>query len=148
MFDVSWGKEDTMKTRTRTPLDVTVAYAANLRGEGVAYVRVPDGAPVRVPFRVERFPALLEREVGYAALTAAVGALRAQGKRALRIGIPDERIVDDLAGRRTLPFALALPYVRLRCALNSLRDATVVARPVDEDLVGRARAEVELSVAA
>ena len=69
-----------MKTRARTPLDVTLAYAANLRGNGVVYVRVPDGAPIRVPFSVERVPALLEREVGYAALTAAIGALRAQGR--------------------------------------------------------------------
>src|SRR5579863_7945389 len=110
-----------MKTPARTPLDVTVAYAANFRGEGVAYVRVPDGAPIRVPFHVERFPALLEREVGYAALWAAVGVLRAQGVRTARIGIADDRIVEDLADRRSLPQALTLPYVRLRCALNTMR---------------------------
>lgn len=138
-----------MKRRAKTPHDVTVAYAANLRGDGVAYVRTAaDGAPLRIAFRVERFPALLEREVGYAALTAAAAALSAQDIRSVRLGVADPRIVDDLAGRRDLPMALTLPYVRLRCTLNTLERADVVVRPVDEDLLSRARAEVELAVAA
>jgi hypothetical protein len=148
MFEVGSGKEYIMKTHARTPLNVTVAYAANLRGDGVAYARVADGAPLRIPFRVERFPALLEREVGYAALAAVAGALQAQGLRAACFGVPDRRIVEDLADRRSLPLALALPYVRLRCALNALRHADVALVPLEEDLAMRARAEVELAVAA
>ena len=137
-----------MRTRRPNLHDVSIAYAANPRGEGVAYVRAAAGSPLRVRFRVERCPALLEHEVGYAALLAVVGALRAKGVRAVRLGISDARIVNDLAERRALPLALSLPYVRLRCALNTFARAEVVTRPPDEDLVSRARAEVELAVAA
>ena len=137
-----------MKTRKPTLHDVTVAYAANPRGGGVAYARVADGSPLRVRFTVERCPALQGHEVGYAALIAVSAVLRTKGLRAVRFGIADGRIVDDLAERRPLPLALSLPYVRLRCALNTFARAEVVTRPPDEDLVSRARAEVELAVAA
>ncbi|MBV8601837.1 MAG: hypothetical protein JO359_09780 [Candidatus Eremiobacteraeota bacterium] len=137
-----------MKARRQTLQHVRVAFAANPRGDGLAYVRTADGSPLRVPFRVERSPALLGHEVGYAALLAVSAALRAKGMRAVRIGIADARIVDDLTERRALPAALALPYVRLRCALNTFARAEVVATPEDEELSSRARAEVELAVAA
>ena len=137
-----------MKTRRQTLKHVSIAFAANPRGAGIAYVRTADGSPLRVAFRVERCPALLGHEVGYAALLAVAAVLRSKGVRAVRIGVSDLRVVDDLAERRALPKALALPYVRLRCALNAFARAEVVAVPADEELAARARAEVELAVAA
>jgi len=128
--------------------DVDIAYAANGRGDGVAYVAIAGEEPRRVAFHVERRPALHGWETGYAALLAVTAALRGDGYRAVRIGIADERIVDDLANRRPLPQALALLYVQLKCRLNMFARVDVVTRPPSEDLAARARAEVELAVAA
>jgi hypothetical protein len=138
-----------MKPNYKQLHDVTIAYAANLRGAGVAYAAVVgEEEPRRIAFRVERFPALLGREVGYAALTAVVAALRAEGFRAVRLGIADERVIDDLEQRRPLPAALSLLYVQLKCRLNMLARVDVVLRSPSDDLAARARAEVELAVAA
>ena len=137
-----------MPTRANPITDAHLAYAANGRGDGIAYVAGDEGAPRRISFRVERYPALLEREIGYAALIAAAESLRKAGHRRVRIAIGDRRIVDDLAARRDLPLPLSLLYVRLRCALNRFARAEVVYRPFDEDLLARSRAEVALSTAA
>lgn len=129
--------------------DVEIAYAANMRGDGVAYVMVSGEAEARrITFGVQRLPALLGWEIGYAALIAVTAALRADGFRAIRIGIADERIVEDLAQRRPLPQALALLYVQLKCRLNTFARVDVVVRHPSDDLAARARAEVELAVAA
>jgi|SRR5579872_5134247 len=137
-----------MSTRAKPIVDITIAYAASLRGSGVAYATLGEGPPERIPFRVERFPALLEREVAYAALIAVAHAARRKGYKRVRIGVGDQRVVDDLAARRDLPLPLSLLYVRLRCALNRFVRAEVVRRPFDDDLLSRARAEVALSTAA
>jgi len=130
-------------------LDTQIAYAANLRGDGVAYVALAgEERPLRVPFQCERRPALLDREVAYAALIAAAGALAAQRVRSVRLAIADERVVTDLAQRRPLPTALALLYVQLKCRLNTFARAEVTLGSPPEDLAIRARAEVELAAAA
>jgi hypothetical protein len=129
--------------------DVTIAYAANLRGAGVAYAEIAgENEPRRIAFRLERYPALLGREIGYAALSAVAAALRAEGFRAVRLGIADERVVEDLEQRRQLPQALALSYVQLKCRLNTFSRVDVVLAHPSDDLAARARAEVELAIAA
>ena len=129
--------------------DVTVAYAANARGDGVAYVAfTAEGTPRRITFHVDRLPALLDREVGYAALLAVADMLWHEGYRRVRLGLADERVATDLAERRSLPMALSLLYVRLKCRLNTFTHADVIVRTPSDDLAHRARAEVELSAAA
>jgi len=135
--------------RSKKPLEVTIAYAANRHGDGVAYAAVAgDEQPLRVTFEVERRPALQDREVGYAALLAIAGVLASRRARNVRMSIPDERVVLDLAERRPLPLALALLYVQLKCCLNTFARAEVLAGPRLDDLENRARAEVELAAAA
>lgn len=142
-----------METRkSGRTIGATVGYAADSRGSGVAYARLsPKGsaAPelLRVPFRVRRYPALLEREVGYAALTAVADTLRDRSVGSVRLAVNDPELVADLTERRSVPIALALPYVRLGCALNQFRRHSVVLAP-DEDLTARARAEAALGSAA
>jgi hypothetical protein len=129
--------------------DVVIAYAANLRGAGVAYAAIAgEDEPRRIAFQLERFPALLGREIGYAALIAVAAALRAEGFRAVRLGIPDERVIEDLEYRRQLPQALALSYVQLKCRLNMFSRVDVIVANPPDDLAARARAEVELAIAA
>ena len=129
--------------------DVVIAYAANLRGVGVAYAAIAgDEEPRRIAFHADRYPALTGWEVSYAALLAVTSALRAEGFRSLRIGIADERIVSDLERRRPLPQALALLYVQLKCRLNMFSRIDIIVRKAPDDLEARARAEVELAVAA
>jgi hypothetical protein len=137
----------------RSALHVTIGYAADERGEGVAYALL--GAPkgrslLRSAFRVQRCGGLAGREVGYAALTAIVAALRHRGTRSLTIDICDDEIVAEIEGRRPIPPALAMPYVTLRCALNGLAQARLrcTDRASVADLEARARAEVSLHVAA
>ena len=129
--------------------DVVIAYAANLHGAGVAYAAIAgDDEPRRIAFRLERYPALLGREIGYAALIAVAAALRAEGFRSVRLGIADERVIEDLEHRRQLPQALALSYVQLKCRLNMFSRVDVVVANPSDDLAARARAEVELAIAA
>jgi len=130
-------------------LDVAIAYAANRRGDGVAYASIAgEEQPLRVPFAVDRRPALQDREVAYAALIAVAGALSARRIRSVRFAIADDRVVLDLAERRPLPAALALLYVQLKCRLNTFARAEVTTGAQLEDLAGRARAEVEFAAAA
>ncbi len=147
--------EGTMITGTtgRKTADVRIGYAADERGEGVAYALVNGVAGeslMRTGFRVRRLGGVEGREIGYAALTAVVGALRGRGSRALEIEIADDAIVAEVEGRRPIPPALAMPYVTLRCSLNGLAQARIrfVEGEKVADLEARARAEVSLHVAA
>lgn len=130
-------------------VEATVAFAADSRGVGVAYTSVRRGGQgavlLRVPFRVERYPALREREVSYAALTAVSKVLRQRGVRRVRLGVSDPELVADVTQRRSVPPPLMLPYVRLGCTLNRFDEHHLVVASDDEDLHARARAEATLA---
>lgn len=142
-----------MSIRKTAPLiEATVGYAADDAGLGVAYASVQSparNAPalLRVPFRVRRYAGLAGREIGYAAVAAVAAALRDRKVRRVRFAVPDPELVSDVAERRPLPQALTLPYIRLGCAFNQFSECDVVAS-TDDDLIGRARAEVALHIAA
>jgi hypothetical protein len=89
----------------------------------------------------------VERAIAYAALVTVARALRKRGVTSARFVMPDRRFVEDVTTRRDLPEALALPYVRLRCALNAFHDVEIGVGATDE-LMQRAGAEVALNVAA
>ena len=133
--------------------DVAVGFAADEQGNGVAYVRLGAGGErarlMRVAFTVKRYPALLEREVGYAALTAASNALRARGVRRVRLAVDDPRLAAEVREHRDVPAPLAMAYVRLGCALNQFAEYEIAELPQGEsDLRSRARAEVAVHAAA
>jgi hypothetical protein len=134
---------------------VTVGFAARERGGGVAYAAVPgtgaaEGSVVRVGFPCRPLPALLGRDVAYAALTAVAETLLRQGAATVEFRTEDRNVPADLAERRALPPALTVPYVALRCKLNRFASATVatVSDRVTRDLTARARADALLDVAA
>ena len=133
-------------------VDAAAGFAADAQGNGVAYLRVTlAGTPrvLRVPFRVKRYPALLEREVGYAALTAAGIALRNRGIERVRFTIEDAHLANDLREHRDVPAALTLAYVRLRCALNQFKEYDIAVSAAGEsDLTVRARSDAAMHVAA
>lgn len=141
-----------MKTHNRAA-DAAVGYAADPMGRGIAYVALATGTAtgvVRVPFTVKPLGALEGRENGYGAILAVATELRKRGYGRVALRLADEVVVDQLSGRRDVPPALGLPYVKARCALNGFASARVVraeARDV-ADLEVRARAEVTLHVAA
>ena len=140
-----------MYDRVMKGITAAVGFAADERGNGIAYVRVgkaPAGRVMRVPFTVRRYAALLEREVGYGALTAVAGALRRLGAERIRLTIDDGRLAGDLAEHRDVPAPLTLAYVRLGCALNQFHEYRVMASPAESDLTARARGEVAMHVAA
>jgi hypothetical protein len=127
-----------------------VGYAADGRGEGVAYVRVfADRTPrvLRVPFSAQRYPGLQGREIGYAALHAVAQAVHRRGLRRVHFEVDDDSLRRDLAERRELPAALTVPYVRLRCALNAF-ERYGVGCTADGDLAARARSEIAMHAAA
>jgi len=132
---------------------VTIGFSAREDGCGVAYAAVGaggGGSPVRVEFVCRPLPALRGRDVAYAALEAvATELLRSNVERAT-LAVDDDQLPLDLSERRSLPAALVVPYVALRCRLNQFRDVAVVAAhdAVARDLSARARAEVSLLVAA
>ncbi len=132
--------------------NVMVGFAADAGGSGIAYARVGDSGArrvLRVPFAVKRYPALLDREVGYAALGAVCAALRRRGIERVSLGVDDARLAADLREHRDVPAALALGYVRVRCALNQFHTYEIADAPADEsDLTARARSEVTMHVAA
>jgi hypothetical protein len=133
--------------------DVAVGFAADEQGNGVAYVRLGAGGErarlMRVAFTVKRYPALLEREVGYAALTAASNALRARGVHRVRLAVDDARLAAEVREHREVPAPLAMAYVRLGCALNQFAEYEIAELPQGEsDLRSRARAEVAVHAAA
>ena len=143
-----------MAPKAHPQVRAQVGYAADGRGDGVAYVRlgeVPgDGSLLmRVPFKTKRYPALLDREVGYAALTAIARRLHERQICRVALLVDDERLVEDFRDRREVPQALDLAYVRLGCALNQFRDYEIGPAPTESsDLTARARAEVAMHVAA
>jgi hypothetical protein len=100
-----------------------------------------------VGFRVTAPRECRDRAAGYAALTAIVRALCKRGIRAVRFIIGDEAFAQEVATGRHVDERLAIPYVRLRCAMNSLANVDVQAGTTDE-LTQRARAEAALNVAA
>lgn len=138
----------TMKRNGRM-VEATIGCAADTCGAGVAYARLAGAAEqhlLRVPFRLEA----LERPgraAGYAALTAVARVLRGHGVARVRFLVDDETLLGDLSGRTSVPDALVMPYVRLRCALNQFDDASF-GQAASGDLAQRARAEVALRIAA
>ncbi|MFY9883859.1 MAG: hypothetical protein WAL67_17100 [Candidatus Cybelea sp.] len=137
--------------RSHAPgVDAIVGYAADGRGSGVAYARLSLGRSrrlLRVGFRVGSAAPFPERAVGYAALTAVTRVLCRRGFREVRFALADADFVEEIASGRGVGETLVLPYVRLRCALNSLITFDVRTAPTD-DLTQRARAEAALNVAA
>jgi hypothetical protein len=131
-------------------VEVAAGYAAGAQGTGVAYARLSgDGQAkvLRFGFRVNAPREFRDRAAGYAALTALVRALFKRGIRAARFVIGDEELAREITTGRQVDERLALPYVRLRCAMNSLANFDVQAGSTDE-LTQRARAEAALNVAA
>jgi hypothetical protein len=131
--------------------NVAAGFAADSAGNGIAYARLGEnGARVlRVPFTVKRFPALLEREVGYAALAAVCSALRRRGIGRVRLCLDDNRLACDLREHRDVPAALTLAYVRVRCALNQFENYEIAdPAAAESDLTARARSEVAMHIAA
>ena len=142
-----------MRTYVRYHEDMVQAqlgYAADAHGDGVAYARLTTRAGerlVRVAFRVQRFPGLEGREVGYAALTAIARMLRERGIERASFALGDATLVADFNERRGVPPPLVLPYVHLGCALNRFKAFELHAGG-DADLAARARAELALNTAA
>ena len=131
-------------------IEVAVGYAASAAGRGVAYAglnRAAGREVMRLPFRIARRLPLLDRAVVYAALVTVARALSKRGILRARFVLPDRQFVDEVSTRSDLPETLVLPYVRLRCALNSLDDFDIRCGTTDE-LMQRARAEVALNLAA
>ncbi len=133
-------------------IDAATGFAADAQGNGVAYVRLMLGATprvLRVAFTVKRYAALLDREVGYAALTAVGAVLRRRGVERVRFTLDDAHLVSDLREHREVPPPLTLAYVRLRCALNQFKEYDIAASAAGEsDLTARARSEAAMHVAA
>ena len=141
-----------MRVTRESPLvEVAAGYAAGAQGAGVAYARVSgsDGQPKvwRLGFRVSGPRECGDRAAGYAALTALVRALFKRGIRSARFVIGDQDFAREITTGNQVDERLALPYVRLRCAMNSLAKFDVQAGCTD-DLTQRARAEAALNVAA
>ena len=133
-------------------IEAATGFAADAQGQGVAYVRlILAGTPrvLRVPFAVRRYPALRDREIGYAALTAAGAVLRRRGVERVRFTVDDAHLAMDLREHRDVPAPLTLAYVRLRCALNQFKEYDIAASASGEsDLTARARSETAMHVAA
>jgi hypothetical protein len=133
-------------TRHRSA-DVAVGYAADSTGHGIAYAAVATGTGrgvVRVPFAAQPLAALEGREFGYAAARAVAAHLRGRGFTRIRLRLPDAAVVDDLAGRRHVPPALAMAYVKTRCVLHGFAVARVErAEPIEtHELEERARTDI------
>lgn len=129
-----------------------VGYAASTSGLGVAYVRCDRlgcSEVLRVLFRVQSSPGLFQRETGYAALAAVSLKLAQKLKEGVIIRLQDDSLIQDIRGHRDVPAPLCLSYVRLGCALNALPNCRLEkAGGEASDLTARARAEVNLTVAA
>jgi hypothetical protein len=139
-------------TRHRSA-DAAVGYAADRTGNGVAYAAIATGtgrAVVKVPFGAVPLAALDGREFGYAAVAAVASYLRSRGFTRVRIRLADEGVADDLSGRRSVPPALAMAYVKARCVLHGFAVARVErGEPIEtDDLEHRARTEVALRTSA
>ncbi len=140
-------------------LDNVIIGIATEGDAGVAYAMVGGAEDrsrtLRVAFPGGGAAGLEGRDVTYHALSAVTGRLLEGGVRAARFTIGDPRLGADLSERRTVPAALAMPYVTLRCRLNRFRSYAIEAAAPGSaeesrlrDLTARARAEVSLHVAA
>jgi hypothetical protein len=136
----------TQTTRHRSA-DVAVGYAADASGHGIAFAAIATGTgrgAVRIPFAAVPLAALEGREFGYAAVAAVGSYLRGRGFTRVRLRLADAAVVDDLTGRRPVPPALAMAYVKARCVLHGFAVARVErAEPIEtHDLDARARADI------
>ena len=149
----SWGASLTYRTHVRyneCMVQVQLGYAADRQGAGVAYARLSTRTGerlVRAAFRAQRFTGLEDREVSYAAIAAIATLLREHKMDRITFLVPDQRLIDDREKHRDLPPPLVLPYVRLGCALNRLKECEL-RFGADPDLDQRACAEVALHTAA
>jgi hypothetical protein len=138
------------KMRRADPaVEALVGYAADAKGGAVAYARLtrPHARQLlRVSFRLAA-RASDSAALAYAALTAITKSLGKRGFRNVRFVVGDARFAQQVATGRGVDESLAIPYVRLRCALNSLATFSIQAGSTD-DLTQRARAEAALNVAA
>lgn len=133
--------------------DVIVGYAGEPAGRGIAYAAIAAGSGrsvARVTFTTTPLALYHGREFGYAAVAAVAAELRRRGFARVRVRLAEEDVVRDLAAPRIVPPALAMPYVRARCALNGFLGARVERADAREvaDLEARARAELQLRTAA
>jgi hypothetical protein len=139
------------KMRSPDPVvEASVGYSADAQGKGIAYARLTGRRArqlLRVTFRVAVPRPFPDRAIAYAALTAIARVLSKRGVREARFLLGDAEFVEEVATGRGIADALALSYVRLRCALNALVKFGVQTAPTD-DLTQRAQAEVALNVAA
>ncbi|MBV9263468.1 MAG: hypothetical protein JO324_04030 [Candidatus Eremiobacteraeota bacterium] len=129
-----------------------MGYALASDGRGIAYVRIERGfiaETLRVPFAVSHaFRATNKEEIaGYAALIAVARAVRRRGARSVRFVLSDERIASGATTGSAIGEELALPYVRLRCELNTFSKCEIRTGSTD-DLTHRAQAEAALNLAA
>ena len=132
---------------------VTVGYAVGSDGKGLAFAALGDDESpgvLRVVFSVRVRPALRGRDLSYAAANAVLEALLRRGLRSVVVRLADERLPLDLDARGSLPAALTVPYVALRCRLNRFAEARIEAAggSVMRDLTARAQAEALLDIAA
>ena len=137
--------------RERATATITIGFAER-EGRGVAYAVISGGRgpAVRVGFACRPLPALLGRDVAYAALDAIAGEMRERGLQRVVFRLDDDHLIADLDQRRALPNALIVPYVGVRCTLNRFREARVerCADGIVRDLTARARADVWFNLAA
>jgi hypothetical protein len=152
VFDLKWITGATTVNRNRAA-DVTVGYANDAIGRGIAYAAIGTGTQsgiVRVPFQATPLALHQGREFGYAAVHAVATELRRRGYSRIRVRVADEDVVRDLAEPRIVPPALAMSYVRARCIINGFPAARVerADRRETADLEARARAELQLRTAA
>jgi hypothetical protein len=142
----------TSQRRDPEPKTVTVGFAAH-DGRGIAYAVAGNGgrgSGVRVGFTCRPLPALRGREAAYAALEAVAEEFLERGVQRVVFRIDDEQLPADLAQRRSLPNALVVPYVKLRCVLNRFHEARIerATGGIVRDATARARAELWLTEAA
>ena len=105
-------------------VEAAIGYAVGPRGLGLAYARLTGSGTrklLRSTFSTASW-ARSDRAGGYAAVTAVARALRDRGFDNLRFVLSDAELVEEIAKRREPAPRLALPYVRLRCVLNSLSE--------------------------
>lgn len=131
-------------------VEAVVGYAANPDGRGVLYARLSRRQAkwlVRLGFRVAAPRPFSDRAIGYAALTALCRAFSKRKVREVRFVLGDAAFAEEVATGRGVGESMSIPYVRLRCVLNTFSKFGVQAGPTD-DLAQRARAEAALNLAA
>jgi hypothetical protein len=139
------------KTRSSVQaVEALVGYAADSRGNGIAYARLRGTrwrTLLRAGFRTTQGGVARDRAVAYAALTAISRLLLKRRIREVDFIVGDCEFVGEISTGRGVGEALGLPYVRLRCILNTFASFSLRTGATD-DLTQRARAEVALNIAA